>query len=124
MNIKFLLLTIPFFVMSQSAERISVHMLDLPESLSIQEFKQDIDLLNAIYEENGFGADRYKIYAVKESDQVKKYRYLWMSTWKSDVEYENAHNEAIRTLFSNYFAPKYQSVLDTEIYRKLFLVKE
>ena len=41
-NMKFLLLIVPFFVMSQSTERVSVHLFDLPDSISIQEFKQDI----------------------------------------------------------------------------------
>jgi|SaaInl1SG_22_DNA_1037389.scaffolds.fasta_scaffold00132_23 hypothetical protein len=121
---KFLLLIVPFFVMSQSTERVSVHLFDLPDSISIQEFKQDISQLNALYEKNGYGADRYKIYSVKDSDEVKKYRYLWISTWKSDAEYEGAHSQEIRTLFNNYFAPKYKPVLDNEIYRKLFLVKQ
>ena len=58
---KFLLLIVPFFVMSQSTERVSVHLFDLPDSISIQEFKQDISQLNALYEKNGYGADRYKI---------------------------------------------------------------
>lgn len=121
--LQFLFLFLPIFAFSQSTERISAHLFDLPEGVSLVEFTADINKLNAIYEKNGLGKDRYKIYSVKEDDEAENYRLLWISTWESDDEYESAHSEEIQRMFEDYFAPKYQEILDNEIYRKVFLVE-
>ena len=62
----------------QSTERISLHLFDLPEGISIEEFKADLNRANKIYEKNGFGADRYKVYQVKADDKNDTYRYMWI----------------------------------------------
>ena len=41
-------------IYSQSKERISLHVFDLPNGISIEEFQKDLDRANAIYENNGF----------------------------------------------------------------------
>ena len=51
-------------IYSQSKERISLHIFDLPKGISIEEFQKDLDRANAIYENNGFGVDKYKVYQV------------------------------------------------------------
>ena len=121
--LQFLFLFLPIFAFSQSTERISAHLFDLPEGVSLVEFTADISKLNAIYEKNGLGKDRYKIYSVKEDDEAENYRLLWISTWESDDEYESAHSEEIQRMFEDHFAPIYQEILDNEIYRKVFLVE-
>ena len=41
-------------VFSQSKERISLHVFDLPSGVTIEEFQKDLDRANNIYEKNGF----------------------------------------------------------------------
>lgn len=55
---------------SQSKERISLHLFDLPDGITIEEFQKDLDKANSIYEKNGFGVDTYKVYQVKETDEA------------------------------------------------------
>ena len=56
---------------SQSKERISLHLFYLPTGISIEEFQKDLDRANTIYEKNGFGVDKYKVYQVKSEDEAK-----------------------------------------------------
>ena len=44
---------------TQSKERISLHVFDLPPGITIEEFQNDLDRANKIYEKNGFGANKY-----------------------------------------------------------------
>lgn len=104
----------------QSTERISLHLFDLPEGISIEEFKADLNRANKIYEKNGFGADRYKVYQVKADDKNDTYRYMWISTWISDTEYEKSHSDEMVTFWDEFFYPKYKAMLDAQIYRKFF----
>lgn len=108
---------------SQSKERISLHLFDLPAGISIEEFQKDLDRANTIYEKNGFGADKYKVYQVQSEDEAKVHRYMWLSTWADDVEYSKAHSEEIDDFWENYFTPKYEKMLEEHIYRKFFYVK-
>jgi len=55
---------------SQSKERISLHLFDLPDGITIEEFQKDLDKANSIYEKNGFGVDTYEVYQVKETDEA------------------------------------------------------
>ena len=51
---------------SQSKKRISLHLFDLPDGITIEEFQKDLDKANSIYEKNGFvGVDTYRVYEVK-----------------------------------------------------------
>ena len=108
---------------SQSKERISLHVFDLPTGITIEEFQNDLDRANKIYKKNGFGANKYKVYQVSSNDEAKEHRYMWLSTWANDEEYNNAHSEEIDDFWVNYFTPKYEKMLDEHIYRKFFSVK-
>lgn len=108
---------------SQSKERISLHVFDLPSGVTIEEFQKDLDIANNIYEKNGFGANKYKVYQVSSDDKAKEHRYMWYSTWSGDAEYKKAHSEEIDDFWENYFTPKYKKMLDKHIYRKFFSVK-
>ncbi|MBT4869934.1 MAG: hypothetical protein HON45_07490 [Polaribacter sp.] len=108
---------------SQSKERISLHLFDLPTGITIEEFQNDLDKANNIYEKNGFGVNKYKVYQVNSDDQAKEHRYMWLSTWSDDAEYKKAHSEEIDDFWVNYFTPKYEKMLDEHIYRKFFSVK-
>ena len=116
----FLISTIAF---SQSKERISLHVFDLPTGITIEEFQNDLDRANKIYKKNGFGANKYKVYQVSLDDEAKEHRYMWLSTWANDEEYNNAHSEEIDDFWDNYFTKKYKKMLDDQIYRKFFSVK-
>ena len=110
-------------VFSQSKERISLHVFDLPSGVTIEEFQKDLDRANNIYEKNGFGANKYRVYQVSSEDEAKEHRYMWLSTWSNYAEYNNAHSEEIDDFWVNYFTPKYEKMLDKHIYRKFFSVK-
>ena len=69
---------------TQSKERISLHVFDLPTGITIEEFQNDLDRANKIYEKNGFGANKYKVYQVSSDDEAKEHRYMWLSTWAND----------------------------------------
>ena len=105
---------------AQSTERVSLHLFDLPEGVSIEEFKADLNRANKISKKNGFGADRYKVYQVKADDKNDTYRYMWISTWSNDTEYEKSHSEEMATFWDEFFYPKYKAMLDAQIYRKFF----
>ena len=91
--------------------------------VTIEEFKKDLGVANAIYEKNGFGKARYKVYEVKSDDPAEQHRYMWLSTWQSDAEYENSHSDEIADFWDNYFTPKYRRMLDEHVYRKFFTVE-
>ena len=115
--------SISTLALSQSKERISLHVFDLPAGITIEEFQNDLDRANKIYEKNGFGANKYKVYQVSSDDDAKEHRYMWLSTWANDEEYNNAHSEEIDDFWQNYFTKKYEKMLDDQIYRKFFSVK-
>jgi len=63
------------------------------------------------------------VYQVSSDDEAKEHRYMWLSTWANDEEYNNAHSEEIDDFWENYFTKKYEKMLDDHIYRKFFSVK-
>ena len=67
-----LVFSISTIAFSQSKERISLHVFDLPAGITIEEFQNDLDRANKIYEKNGFGANKYKVYQVSSDDQAKE----------------------------------------------------
>ena len=75
-----LVFSISTLAFSQSKERISLHVFDLPSGITIEEFQNDLDRANKIYEKNGFGANKYKVYQVSSDDEAKEHRYMWLST--------------------------------------------
>mgnify|MGYP005997726649 FL=1 len=118
-----LVFSISTLAYSQSKERISLHIFDLPTGITIEEFQNDLDRANKIYKKNGFGANKYKVYQVSSDDEAKEHRYMWLSTWANDEEYNNAHSEEIDDFWENYFTKKYEKILNDTIYRKFFSVK-
>ena len=118
-----LVFSISTLAYSQSKERISLHIFDLPTGITIEEFQNDLDRANKIYKKNGFGANKYKVYQVSSDDEAKEHRYMWLSTWANDEEYNNAHSEEIDDFWENYFTKKYEKMLGDHIYRKFFSVK-
>ena len=121
--IYFLTILISLSAYSQTKERISLHVFDLPNGISIEEFQRDLDKANTIYEKNGFGVDKYKVYQVSATDKAEEDRYMWLSTWANDAEYAKGHSEEIDDFWNNYFTPKYEKMLDEHIYRRFFSVK-
>lgn len=118
-------LSLLFFTLgnAQSNERISLHLFDLPEGMSISEFQADLSKANAIYEKNGFGKNRYKVYQVATDDESQQLRYMWLSTWISNAEYKASHSSELQQFWDEYFYPKYKAILDAHIYRKFFAIE-
>tara|TARA_B110000444_G_scaffold261390_1_gene313138 strand:+ start:13189 stop:13488 length:300 start_codon:yes stop_codon:yes gene_type:complete len=78
-------------VLSQNKERLSVHYIDIPQSL-VQDFKDFNEKRNLILEDAGFGKDFYRLYKVNDSDESKMYKYFMISRYTSDMHYEITHN--------------------------------
>jgi len=50
--ISLLVFSVSTLAFSQSKERISLHVFDLPTGITIEEFQNDLDRANKIYEKN------------------------------------------------------------------------
>ena len=79
------------FIFSQSDERLSVHYFDVPQELESDFLKFNSDV-NKELEKAGFGRDFYKVYKVKDADEVESFRYFQISSYTSDKHYEMTHN--------------------------------
>jgi len=58
-----------------------------------KEFLKYHNKKNEILEKAGFGKNFYKLYKVKNSDKVEKYRYFLISNYTSDNHYKMTHND-------------------------------
>jgi len=79
-------------VFAQNKERLSVHYMDIQPN-QYKEFLKYHNKKNEILEKAGFGKNFYKLYKVKNSDKVEKYRYFLISNYTSDNHYKMTHND-------------------------------
>ena len=95
------------FLYSQNQERLSVHYMDIKPQ-EYQEFLEYHNKKNEILENAGYGKNFYKLYKVKDSDKVEKYKYFLISNYTSDNHYKMTHRN-IKELDSlnNKFSGKY-----------------
>ena len=112
-------------VLSQNKERLSVHYIDIPQSL-VQDFKDFNEKRNLILENTGFGKDFYKLYKVNDSDESKMYKYFMISRYTSDMHYEMTHNvskeydELVKYFWDSNMAKIFSMDDKTHIYRKVY----
>ena len=83
-----LLLALP--VIAQNQERLSVHYMDIKPQ-EYQEFLKYHNKKNKILENAGYGKNFYKLYKVRDSDKVEKYKFFLISNYTSDNHYKMTH---------------------------------
>ena len=83
-----ILLALP--VIAQNQERLSVHYMDIKPQ-EYQEFLEYHNKKNKILENAGFGKNFYKLYKVRDSDKVEKYKFFLISNYTSDNHYKMTH---------------------------------
>lgn len=105
------------FIFSQSDERLSVHYFDVPQELE-SDFLKFNSAVNKELEKAGFGKDFYKVYKVKDTDEVESFRYFQISSYTSDKHYEMTHNvgEEYDKIWDKFW--------DSELGKKIFTFDE
>ena len=111
----FLLNTV--FIFSQSDERLSVHYFDVPQELESDFLKFNSDV-NKELEKAGFGRDFYKVYKVKDADEVESFRYFQISSYTSNKHYEMTHN------IGEDYDKIWDKFWDSELGKKIFTFDE
>ncbi len=111
----FLLNTV--FIFSQSDERLSVHYFDVPQELESDFLKFNSDV-NKELEKAGFGRDFYKVYKVKDADEVESFRYFQISSYTSNKHYEMTHN------IGEDYDKIWDKLWDSELGKKIFTFDE
>jgi hypothetical protein len=105
------------FIFSQSDERLSVHYFDVPQELESDFLKFNSDV-NKELEKAGFGRDFYKVYKVKDADEVESFRYFQISSYTSDKHYEMTHN------IGEDYDKIWDKFWDSELGKKIFTFDE
>ena len=105
------------FIFSQSDERLSVHYFDVPQELESDFLKFNSDI-NKELEKAGFGRDFYKVYKVKDADEVESFRYFQISSYTSDKHYEMTHN------IGEDYDKIWDKFWDSELGKKIFTFDE
>ena len=105
------------FIFSQSDERLSVHYFDVPQELESDFLKFNSDV-NKELEKAGFGRDFYKVYKVKDADEVESFRYFQISSYTSDKLYEMTHN------IGEDYDKIWDKFWDSELGKKIFTFDE
>ena len=105
------------FIFSQSDERLSVHYFDVPQELESDFLKFNSDV-NKELEKAGFGRDFYKVYKVKDTDEVESFRYFQISSYTSDKHYEMTHN------IGEDYDKIWDKFWDSELGKKIFTFDE
>ena len=105
------------FIFSQSDERLSVHYFDVPKELESDFLKFNSDV-NKELEKAGFGRDFYKVYKVKDADEVESFRYFQISSYTSDKLYEMTHN------IGEDYDKIWDKFWDSELGKKIFTFDE
>jgi len=105
------------FIFSQSNERLSVHYFDVPQEWESDFLKFNSDV-NKELEKAGFGRDFYKVYKVKDADEVESFRYFQISSYTSDKHYEMTHN------IGEDYDKIWDKFWDSELGKKIFTFDE
>jgi len=105
------------FIFSQSDERLSVHYFDVPQELESDFLKFNSDV-NKELEKAGFGRDFYKVYKVKDANEVESFRYFQISSYTSDKHYEMTHN------IGEDYDKIWDKFWDSELGKKIFTFDE
>lgn len=104
--------------------QMSIHLFDLPSTLSEEEYLIDVEKLNAFFIDAGYGKN-YTVLKVKSKDGSSNniHQYALVSSYTSPEHYDESHTLGVAyDDFMDLFKEKYQEVIDDEIYRKVYTI--
>tara|TARA_B110000211_G_C13739007_1_gene403712 strand:+ start:77 stop:496 length:420 start_codon:yes stop_codon:yes gene_type:complete len=109
-------------VFSQENEMKSIHLFDLPNGISEQQYINDLEKLNSFFIEAGFGKN-YFLYKVKDSKSIMKFKYFVVSTYENMEDYDKKHiiSDEYDAFMEN-FNKVYSEMIASEIYRKVIKI--
>jgi len=106
----------------ENISQMSIHLFDLPEGISEDEYIADIEKLNSFFVASGYGKN-YTVLKVADDNQANQYRYALVSSYPSAEVYAASHDQGPEyNAFMEEITAKYQAIFDTEIYRKVFTI--
>jgi len=102
--------------------QMSIHLFDLPEGMSEEEYLADVAALNEFYTQASYPKN-YTVLKVADDSGVDTYRYALVSSYTSADQYAELHDlgpdyEA----FMDSIRVKHKGIIDTEVYRKVFRI--
>ena len=104
----------------KNISQMSIHLFDLPDGISEDEYIADIEKLNSFFIASGYGKN-YTVLKVADDNEADQYRYALVSSYPSAEVYAASHNQGPDyEAFVDEIKAKYQVIIDTEIYRKVF----
>ena len=106
----------------ENISQMSIHLFDLPDGISEDEYIADIEKLNSFFIASGYGKN-YTVLKVGDDNEVDEYRYALVSSYPSAEAYAASHDQGPEyDAFMDEILAKYQAIFDTEIYRKVFTI--
>jgi len=106
----------------ENISQMSIHLFDLPDGISEDEYIADIEKLNSFFIASGYGKN-YTVLKVADDNQANQYRYALVSSYPSAEVYAASHDQGPEyDAFMDEILAKYQAIFDTEIYRKVFTI--
>ncbi|MCH1406857.1 MAG: hypothetical protein L7U67_06205 [Schleiferiaceae bacterium] len=107
---------------TENISQMSIHLFDLPDGISEEEYIADIEKLNSFFIALGYGKN-YTVLKVADDNEADEYRYALVSSYPSAEAYAASHDQGPEyDAFVDELYAKYQSIWDTEIYRKVFTI--
>lgn len=105
---------------SEGISQMSIHLFDLPDGISEEEYLSDIEKLNSFYTDSGLKKN-YTVLKVGDKSDVSEYKYVLVSSYRSAEEYESTHNLGEEyEAYMEYIFEKYEEMISEEIYRKVY----
>lgn len=106
----------------ENISQMSIHLFDLPDGISEEEYIADIEKLNSFFIASGYGKN-YTVLKVADDNPADQYRYALVSSYPSAEVYAASHDQGPEyDAYMDEIQSKYQAIFDTEIYRKVFTI--
>lgn len=101
----------------------SIHLFNLPEGVSEQQFIASVSELNAAIRELGYSGVGYHVYKV-ESDTIQEYRYFLEGLWPDPETYKTIHEDEKWKQAAEKNNDMWEKVLAVQIYRRMLKIEE
>lgn len=109
-------------VQEAAISQMSIHLFDLPEGITEEEYIADIEKMNSFFITSGYGKN-YTILKVADDSEVEEFRYALVSSYPSAEVYAASHDQGPEySAFMDEISSKYQGITETEIYRKVYTI--
>ena len=107
---------------TEDIAQMSIHLFDLPEGITEEEYLADIDTLNSFFIASGYGKN-YSVLKVSDASEASQYRYALVSSYPSAEAYAASHDQGPEyDAFMDKIYDKYAEIIESEIYRKVFAI--